>query len=268
MCDTTLVVKHSAGFFSCYTIRLSHIIGYFNDNRKCPEKVDSSQQFMDYKNDRGRDYTYEYIKLNESLMIEYNKAIQITNENREPQFSNYKNINFKDITPFIVKYFSPSDTILKIVSDLESKYMLDYANLAGFYYRGTDKIIETNICDVDSYIEKAIQIKKDNPTIKFLITSDEIHVINLFRTHFPDVIVIEELLHNMGRSFIHSQLFLANVLIMSKAKHLICSSGNVSLWMTLFRGHNNNIHQYLSPKEYIDGIKNNAYDSNNKIFWL
>ena len=49
---------------------------------------------------------------------------------------------------------------------------------------------------------------------------------------------------------------------------IICTSGNVSLWIILFRGHNKNIHQYLSPKEYIYDVKNKDFDINNKLFWL
>ena len=262
-----LKVTHNAGFFSCYTIRLLNILSYFNKNKKCPKHVDSSEQFRDYKINIRKDYTSEYIKLNNSN-IEYSTDVKVTNEDQEEQFSNYKKINFQTITPFINKYFSPSDNILKIVHELENKYELDYENLAVFYYRGTDKCIETNRCEYSEFIEKATQIKKDNPTLKFLIISDEIALIFLFKHTFPDTIRLEELLNHMNRSFIHSQLMLANVLIMSKAKHVICTSGNVSLWVTLFRCHNTNIHQYLSPKEYIYGVKNKNFDINNKLFWI
>ena len=61
---------------------------------------------------------------------------------------------------------------------------------------------------------------------------------------------------------------LANVLIMSKAKHIFCTSGNVSLWIMLFRGNNNNIYQFLSPNEYIYGLKNKDYVKNITNFWL
>lgn len=266
--NDTLIITHNAGLFSCYTIRLLNILSYFNKYKKCPNKIDSSKQFKDYKIDQNKDYTFEYIKINYSLNINYLNDIKITSENKEEQFSNYKNINFDEINQFIIKYFSPSENILNIVNELENKYSLDYENLAVFYYRGTDKYIETKKCNYDEYINKAIQIRNNYPTIKFLLTSDEINLINLFKNKFPDVIIIEKLLNNINRSFIHSQLILANVLIMSKAKLLICTSGNVSLWIALFRGNNNNIYQYLSPNEYIYGVKNKDYDPNKTMFWI
>jgi hypothetical protein len=262
-----LVVNHNAGFFSCYTIRLSNIISYFNTNKKCPQKVDSSKQFQDYKINKYEDYTYEYIKLNDSN-IQYYNDINITNEDIECQFSNYKNLNFQIIKPFIDKYFLPSDNILKLVDELEKRYNLNYENLAVFYYRGTDKCQETNLCEYDTFIEKAKEIRNNNINIKFLIVSDEINLINLFKDIFPDTIVFIELLNNMDRSFIHSQLMLASVLIMSNSKYIICTSGNVSLWIILFRGHNNNIYQYLSHKEYIYNVKNKVFDGNLKLFWI
>lgn len=266
----TLVVIHNAdaGFFSCFTIRLLNILMYFNHTKVCPKKIDSSNLFSQYKYNKYHDYTYEYIKHDETLQIEYKNHVRITDEDREDQFSNYKNINFETIKPFIAKYFSPSDNIAKKVVELETKYKIDYDNLAVFYYRGTDKCIETNLCDYGEYFERAEQLKKNNPNIRFLIMSDEMEMIRLFAMRFPKTIVFEELIHNMGRSFIHSVWLLSSVLIMAKAKHIVCSSGNVSMWIVLFRGHNNNIQQYLSPKEYIYGVKNKNYNQNDWSFWI
>jgi hypothetical protein len=263
----TLVVNHNAGFFSCYTIRLLNILEYFNKYKKCPKNVDSSRQFLDYKTNKNTDYTSEYIRVNDHL-IQYTNEIKLTDDNREEQFSDYKKINFHSVKPFIRKWFSPSEQILQLTQYLERRYKLDYENLAVFYYRGTDKHIETNLCNYDIYLDKAKQVRYNNPNVKFLIVSDEIQLINLFKGIFMDTIVFDELLQNMERSFLHSQLMLATVLIMSKAKHIICTSGNVSLWIILFRGHNINIHQFLSPREYIHGVKNTTFDSKNTTFWI
>ncbi len=266
----TLVVKHNAdaGFFSCYTIRLLHILLYFNQTKTCPRRIDSSNLFYQYKINVNQDTTYEYIKAHDSPNIEYSAPVRITDDYREEQFSNYKNINFQMIKPFIYKYFYPSDAVLKKMSELETKYKMDYTNLAVFYYRGTDKCIETNLCEYSAYIERAEQLKKDNPNIQFLVVSDEMEMLRLFANRFPNTLVIEELIQHMGRSFEHSLWMLASVIVMSKAKHIVCSSGNVSLWIVLFRGHNNNIQQYLSPKEYIYGVKNKNYSNVETSFWI
>ena len=45
-----LKVTHNTGFYSCCSVRLYHIIEYFNSEKKTPLIVDSSEQFRDYKN--------------------------------------------------------------------------------------------------------------------------------------------------------------------------------------------------------------------------
>ena len=97
---------------------------YFNELRRCPNKIDSSNLFSQYKINVNQDYTHEYIKTNNSQQIEYTNYVRITDEDREEQFSNYKNINFEKIKPFIDKYFSPSESILQKVGELKTKYKL------------------------------------------------------------------------------------------------------------------------------------------------
>ena len=55
---------------------------------------------------------------------------------------------------------------------------------------------------------------------------------------------------------------------MSKCKKIILTSGNISQFIAFYRNNSKNIHQYLSPKEYIYGVKNNSYDPNQQDFWL
>ena len=62
--------------------------------------------------------------------------------------------------------------------------------------------------------------------------------------------------------------FIAIVIIMSKCKKIILTSGNISKFIAFYRNNSKNIHQYLSPKEYIYGVKNNSYDPNQQDFWL
>src|SRR5271170_2968001 len=162
-----LKVIHNAGFFSCCSIKLDKIISYFNSNKKTPDIVDSSELFSFYKqkNDH-RDITYEYFEKDNLDIINYdNKVDYIENY----QYTNYKNLNYKDITPFINKYFTPSKDIKKIITDLEIKYNLDYNNICVLFYRGNDKCTETKLCSYDEIALKANEIYSKNPNIKFLI---------------------------------------------------------------------------------------------------
>ena len=47
------------------------------------------------------------------------------------------------------------------------------------------------------------------------------------------------------KNSLFSKYFLAITIIMSQCEHIICGSGNCSLWIILYRGHANNVYQNL-----------------------
>ena len=261
-----LKITHNAGFFSCCSIRLLNIINFFNEKGTLPIYVDSSEQFSEYKLNVHDDITNIYFIQDYMSEINYENNIIISTEEKELQFSNYKNILFENINFFIKKYFTVSDKINNIIKDLTNKYNIEYENICTIYYRGCDKILETNIAPYDDFFEKAENIKKYNPNIRFLVQSDEKKFIDHFLNKFDNSFYIKEI--DFNRNFEHSMFLLAIVKIMSKTKYIICSSSNVSLWIMFYRNNSNNITQYLNENEYIYDIKNNNYDPNKKIFWL
>jgi hypothetical protein len=166
---------------------------------------------------------------------------------------------YNDICPFIHKFFSPSTQIQNIIQTIETKYNIDYTNICVLFYRGNDKITETELSGYDRVIEKANQILSENPNILFLIQSDETEFIDVITQNFPsnsfyfkdetrhmnkqnssvDLIFKETNLH-------FSKLYLAITIIMSKCKYVVCgSSGNCSIWITFYRGNADNVYQYL-----------------------
>ena len=103
-----LQITHNGGFFSCCTVRLFRILDYFNEHKSLPTVVDSSVQFFWYKVNKCEDITYTYFKPYDTSNIEYTGDVHITNEKREEQFSNYNNVEYASLAPFVEKYFSPS----------------------------------------------------------------------------------------------------------------------------------------------------------------
>jgi hypothetical protein len=161
-------INHNSGFFSCCSVKLSSIVNFINSNKKLPDCVDSSQQFKWYKNDNNKDndITFDYFE-------NYNNITDVDiihpiNYHHEHQFTNYNNLNYKNITPLIKKYFSPSVEINEIVDNLEKKYNLIYENICVLFYRGNDKITETKKCSYDEYLNYANQLLTKNPKIFFV----------------------------------------------------------------------------------------------------
>ena len=142
-------------------------------------------------------------------------------------------------------------------------YNLDRENICVLFYRGNDKRLETNPLPYDEVILRANSILKLNQNIKFLIQSEETEFIDLMARTFTNNIIFHDEIRYMNKcvgtvdrlaktftnNFKYS--YLANTIIMSKCKYIICMSGNCSLWVILYRKNASGVYQYLSPKEYI-----------------
>jgi len=107
-----------------------------------------------------------------------------------------------------------------------------------------------------------IKIMKNNPNVIFLIQSDETEFIQFMSNHFPNSFYFkDESRHipkcksTVDRVFfqtnnLFSKYYLAITIIMSKCEYVVCGSGNCSLWIVLYRGHNKNICQYSKETWY------------------
>ena len=182
------------------------------------------------------------------------------------QYINYSNLDYNKIIPVVNKYFSPAKSIINIMKNIEQKYNLVYDNICVLFYRGNDKNTETKISNYDEYLVYSNLIIKHNPTILFLIQSDETEFIEFISKEYPnnsfyfkDEIrhinkcnsTVDILLKNQNYEF--SKYYLAITIIMSKCKYIVCGTGNCSIWIMLYRGNNKNVYQYLNGKWYNSG---------------
>lgn len=280
----SIVVKHHAGFFSCSCHMLYKILDYFNEYGELPATIDTTYLFTWYKPTHmyNVDILDNYfIKYENPKPIVYEKMVKISRFPRDIQFSDYKNILFRDIKPFITTYFTLADDIKERIHLLETKYKLNnYSNICVLFYRGNDKQHETIAPSYNTFITKANQIKSENPNIRFLIQSDETEFIKAMDRALPNTVIFNDEIRHIPKcnetvdnvyrdsNAEYSKYFLAIVYIMSKCKHIVCTSGNCSLWIVLFRGNAENLHQYLQDKPVIYDVPNEDYDPFKKNFWL
>ncbi len=257
-----LYTRHNAGFFSCCTIRLLNIIDYFNKHNVSPPVVDSSAQFSWYKPHGSRnDITHDYFKQADPSQVIH--LIWDNNDKRELQFVLYNTLKFGNIQPFIQKYFSLSDEILQIVDHMEKKYKIDYENTCALFYRGNDKVTETDIGGYSGYYDEYRRISALHPGVRFLIQSDETQFLQemsalcgdtgvIFRDeirHIPKQInTVDRVFANKNYEF--SKYYLAITYIMSKCRYVVCGSGNCSMWIMFYRNNVDNVTQYNNGKWY------------------
>lgn len=249
---------HNAGFFSCCSIRLDDIIKFFNKYKLLPIKVDSSKQFEWYKNGNN-DITFDYFEYYKNVYIYPIYKNNINYVGDTDQFKDYKKIDYESICPFVEKYFTPSVGIKNLISHLETKYKItDYTQICVLFYRGNDKMTETNLCSYNDIIDKAKIIFNTNNNVKFLIQSDETEFIQKCKSIFINNICfdnycrhihtnkqlsIQNLTNDKMEVFKYGQYFLSISYIMSKCKYIICPTGNCSLWIILFRGNCDGVYQ-------------------------
>lgn len=253
-----LTITHNSGFFSCCSVRLYDIINFFNIQKRLPSSINSSFQFASYKinpYDPNEDLNSLLFKCTQSNNIEYVKEIDYHHNH---QFTAYNQLDFKNITPFIYKYFSLSDVIEKYNKKLEEKYNIEYDNTVSVFYRGNDKSTETGIASYTEFFNKCQQIYDKNNQIRFLIQTDEVEFRNEFQRNFECSFFFEEmpciksnkniaLQHIISSDQRHkfAQRILSSTSIVSKCNHLVTHSGNCGIWAALLRGNAVNVHQYL-----------------------
>ena len=169
----------------------------------------------------------------------------------------YSEMDYKFVKSIIKKYFSPSNKINKIISDIEQKYNIKHNNTLAVYYRGTDKYKETQLSPFNEFYKQIIGIVNKNKNIKILLQSDCANFIDyITNKKIKNIFIIEENNTSYTNKGIHYEQtsdenyydmlnFLSTIIILSRCKYIICSSGNCSVWMMLYRGNGKNVIQYL-----------------------
>lgn len=254
-----LYTIHNAGFFSNCTIRLMDIVWFFNTQKQLPDEVHSETQFINYKVSAG-DNLVPYFFTETDASIDYKEDVNMRWDCMAIQFDKYSNLDFKALKPFVDKYFAPGKEVVKAMEQHQAKYRFKFDKLCAVFYRGNDKAREMTIPSYEVFIGKAKEIKAADPDIRFLIQPDETEFLEVFLREFPDTIYIDETGHIPKQDsavFIrakdkhkaeHAKHFFASVVAMSKCKHVITHSGNGALWLALYRGNANNIHQWFNGK--------------------
>lgn len=266
-----LVIQHCAGFFSCCTVKLNKIVDFAILHNSFPKNIDGTGLFELYKlhEQINQDITHVFFRHPTELPEPIDHALHSVRFCVWEQLKPYSQFDYKNVVPIVKKFFEPSAQIIALVNQLENKYGIDPGNCIAVYYRGTDKIIETPLDSFQSYYAKLNELlsqHSDNHGCKILLQSDSAQFFDYMKdkfrdsTHSSNLVIIDEIApssnttagtHNeRNRQTNHSDIkhLLAVVLTISKCKHIICSSGNVSQWMTLYRGNAVNVHQNLNLK--------------------
>jgi hypothetical protein len=248
-------ITHSeGGFGSCGTVALLEILDYFNKHKEAPE-VDRSQQYQLYG---------DKIKLFQEgrWPIEYIEPIEI-GDCMSVQWKDYRKLPFWYLNEFVNRYFLPAFNIRVRKEYFMDKYDINLQNTVSVFYRGNDKEKETETPSYDAFINKCKEIMIRRPEVKFLIQPDETQFLRAFTAVFPNTIHITENDHvdkNGSHAVFHTipqvkrrehvKNFFASLLIHAICSEVVTHSGNIGLWLALYRGRPGGIHQIFKGKWY------------------
>jgi len=261
---TTLTLRsHYAGFFSSCSLRLFQILIYVCENKRLPLQIDNRPSFVWYNPDRNRDVFKDFFDIHENVIppehflvetkfIPYESCgsnISVLGHlSGAMQYLKYGDLQLDLYYTYVEKYFSPTPLITSIKEELIMKYSIDFSNICVLFLRGNDKNKECSTPGYDLYKKEAMNILLENPSIQFLIQSDEREFVEEMSSAFPNNIVFRDEIRLISSDHTKTvdndtpvanyhfvKNFIAIVLIMSQCKYIVCNSGNISLWIVLFR---------------------------------
>lgn len=265
----SISITHNAGLFSCCTIALEQIMVFFNLNKRLPLQVDRKEQYLHYKQSPEQDLIPILFKETDDD-IPYLQDSRITVDSKWFQWSDYKMIDFASVKPFVDKYFQPSNKVLERVAQLEQDYEINYENTVGVLYRGNDKQKECSIAPYLDFSKKILEVVqsdfgaqyKEDRIPRILVSPDETEFYDYMSKvwdtcfvspsqwlHMPkdnNTAIFMHLPHNERPE--HAINVLAMIIMISKCKHVISHTGNMSFWCAAYRGNVDNFHQFREDK--------------------
>ena len=239
-------VTHTGDFFSCCTEILSSIMKYIKIHRNLPSKVNTENMFSWYKVSTSSDITFDFFH-----NFNHNSFRSLG----ETEFENLTTVNPENfeqvVLPIIQKYFTLSDGINKIVTQIEEKYKLNsvftdkrITSCALIYYRSNVNCK----CNYKHLFEKA-KIKKDQCNeITFIVQSDVTEFIKDACKILPGCIVFSDEIECVSQnlklnvetvyrknSYKYAKNLLATFYILSKCDFRIVDAPNDhKLWLYLY----------------------------------
>jgi hypothetical protein len=252
-----LYCKQDAGFFSNCTVALWNIAEIKRHYGVFPKQIDFTNSFTHYRDAKqaiNNDAYPTFFKLKNNNGLQKSKNIP-----RVAHHGQYNSINYSLINPVVEHYFQASHQVARTEEELIARYKIDLEHTIAIVYRGTDKITEVSLANPFNYLAQARQLLTKNPNFRVWIQTDDFHVRDMFCRelgsqcfYMNEMPVTKEntAIHLLDQSALrmNPQRFgvtlLAVTRLLSKSAFIINHTGNMALWICLYRGHTKNVIQF------------------------
>jgi hypothetical protein len=165
------------------------------------------------------------------------------------------------------RYFQPSEKARAFQSKWIARYDIDPARTIAVIYRGTDKSTELTLASPLAYVDQAKKILERHPDFRILIQTDELAVRDLFVEEFGSrCFFIEDMpvsrhgvvVHELDDASLQRDrgefgvMLIAVTELLSRAAFVVNHTGNLALWVCLWRGHSRGVVQFDSTGGLVD----------------
>ena len=177
----------------------------------------------------------------------------------------YEDLHFKKLNAYVHNYFNPSSLVKSRIQQFFEKYRICPDRTIGVCYRGTDKVFEVRAISPSRYLSEVKKLLKKHTDLRVLVQTDQKQVRDYLLSEIgPAAFHIEEMPVTCSSSAMHITTektisnfelginLLAAVKILAQCKYVVSHTGNVSLWIFLYRGSARNCCQ-LRPGA-VDGV--------------
>ena len=254
--ESQLDITHSHGFFSNCTITLSCLTRIYPAERYVKVNWPRQDRWRD-DDQAGRNLFDSYFLPNNNLDTHAMAKLSPLNHHGV-----YRDLSFDKLKPYIQNYFAPTKIVRRKIDEFVQKYGIDYDNTVTLWYRGTDKFTELALIPPRYYVAEAQRLIRTHPKLRVLIQTDQEQIRDILINELGEsAFYLNELPVSKSLTGIHAvpseergltnfefgTALLAVVQIASKCKYLITHTGNVGLWIYLYRGNAMNTYQ-LKPR--------------------
>jgi hypothetical protein len=258
--DGTLFCGHQSGFFSTCSVTLWNLAEVLERTGEMPRRIDFSRAFRWFRNaQQTRDESDLYPLFFSPGPIDATRGL--TRLPRVRYHGLYCWIDYRRFSLVMRRYFQPSDKARTFQSKWIARYDIDPAKTIAVVYRGTDKSTELTLASPRAYVDQARQILERHPDFRVLIQTDEVAVRDLFVEEFGSrCFFIEDMpvsrqgivVHELDDASLQRDrgefgvMLVAVTELLSRVAFVVNHTGNLALWVCLWRGHSRGVVQFDS----------------------
>jgi hypothetical protein len=264
--DGTLFCSFQSGFFSTCSVTLWHIAEVLKRTGEMPQRIDFSRAFRWFRNAQQTSNASDMYPLFFSPgAIDATRGL--TWLPRVRYHGLYCWIDYRRFNLVMQRYFQPSEKAREFQSKWIARYDINLAKTIAVIYRGTDKGTELALASPLAYVDQAKTILERHPDFRILIQTDELAVRDLFVEEFGSrCFFIEDMpvsrhgvvVHELDDASLQRDrgefgvMLVAVAELLSRAAFVVNHTGNLALWVCLWRGHSRGVVQFDGTGGLVD----------------